>query len=356
MVRWRCGYCGFEFDAYLQYYWRCPVCGRPLGLVYSVTGEVTGSRNVWERYRGFLPFVPERYRGEGLTPLVVERNDLHTLLFKLEYLNPSGSFKDRGSALALYYGFRMGFRKSVDDSSGNAGISVTLYSKLYGLEPFIVMPRQAPEGKKRVVRQLGGVVVEAEGRDGAAKAVHNYINEPGVYYAAHLWSPLYIVGYSTLSYEVYEDFGAPDYIIVPVGSGGLLLGVVNGFEKLKERGLIEKVPQVIGVQGYSVQPVYTAMYGRVAEGESSTLADGIMVTSPPRLDEVVKAIKNTGGGVVLVSNSEIAKAYETLWKWGFMVEPTSATVYAAYEKIFRNMKEGSKILLILTGSGLKTLQ
>jgi len=107
---------------------------------------------------------------------------------------------------------------------------------------------------------------------------------------------------------------------------------------------------------YSAQPVYTAMYGRVAEGEPSTLADGIMVTSPPRLDEVVRAIKNTGGGVVLVSNSEIAKAYETLWKWGFMVEPTSATVYAAYEKIFRNMKEGSKILLILTGSGLKTLQ
>jgi threonine synthase len=107
---------------------------------------------------------------------------------------------------------------------------------------------------------------------------------------------------------------------------------------------------------YSVQSVYTAMYGRVAEGESSTLADGMMVTSPPRLDEVVKAIKNTSGGVVLVSNSEIAKAYETLWKWGFMVELTSAIVYAAYEKIFRNMKEGSKILLILTGSGLKTLQ
>ena len=355
MPAWKCPRCGFRGDLSSEYYWKCPVCSSPLSLEYSVSGEITESKNVWERYRGFIPFKPEKYRGEGLTPLVVESTGAHELLFKLEYLNPGGSFKDRGTALAVYYGFKMGFRKSVVDTSGNTGISVALYSRLYGLNSVIIMPREAPEGKKRAVRQLGGVVIETEGRLGASKLVYEYINEPGTYYVAHLWNPLYIVGHATIAYEVYEDIGVPDYVIVPVGSGGLLLGVVYGFEKLRDLGLTNKVPRVIAVQGYSTQPVYTAMYGGSLPGEPSTLADGIMVSNPPRLAEIVDAIKRTNGEVVLIGNSEIARAHKTLWEWGFTVEPTSAVVYAAYEKISAKIPSKSRVLLVLTGSGLKTL-
>jgi threonine synthase len=354
-VFWVCRYCGFKADAFSKYYWRCPVCGKPLSIECSISGEITNSKNVWERYRGFIPFVPDRYRGEGLTPLIVEKVQGHTLLFKLEYLNPGGSFKDRGTALAIYYGFKMGFKKSVVDTSGNTGIAVTLFSRLYGLEPLIVMPRTAPEGKKRAVRMLGGRVVEAENRDEANRMVQNFINEPEAYYVAHLWNPLYIVGHATIAYEVYEDFGVPDYIIVPVGSGGLLLGLAYGFEKLKELGRVGKVPRIIAVQGYSVQPVYMALYGRRAEGEESTLADGIMVSNPPRLNEIVDTIRKTDGDVVLVGNTEVLRAFKQLWEWGFTVEPTSATVYAAYEKISRRIPEGSSVLLVLTGTGFKTL-
>jgi len=324
-------------------------------LLYNISGKIIESKNVWTRYGGFLPFEPERYRGEGFTPLVAEKTGPHKLLFKLEYLNPGGSFKDRGTALAVYYGFKMGFKKCVVDTSGNTGISVALYSKLYGLDSIIIMPREAPEGKKRVVRQLGGLIIETESEPGASEVIYDYINKPGSYYVAHLWSPIYIVSYATIAYEVYEDFGVPDYVIVPVGSGGLLLGVVYGFEKLREQGLIDKTPKVIAVQGYSAQPVYIALHGESSPGESSTLADGILVSNPPRIAEIASAVKRANGEVVLVGNSEIARAYRTLWELGFTVEPTSATVYAAYEKISGRVPENSNILLVLTGSGLKTL-
>ncbi len=355
VAKWVCPYCGFASGLFTSYYWKCPSCGKPLFVEYRVTGDTTSSKNVWERYRGFLPFKPEKTRGEGLTPLVVEKAGGQELLFKLEYLNPGGSFKDRGTSLAISYASKMGYKKAVVDTSGNTGISVALYSRLYGIEATVVMPRQAPEGKKRAVKKLGAQLVEAEGRVGASKLVEEFIKSSDVYYVAHLWNPLYVIGHATIAYEVYEDYGIPDYVIAPVGSGGLLLSLIYGFEALQKLGLAKKAPVFIAVQGYSCQPVYEAMHGRRAEGEESTLADGIMVVNPPRLNEIVNALRKSGGDVVLLGNSEIEKALNTLWDWGFLVEPTSAVVYAAYEKIKNKIPHGSSILLTLTGSGLKTL-
>lgn len=338
-----------------KYYWKCPRCESPLSVEYIATGEIVSSKNTWERYIGFIPFKPEKTRGEGLTPLVEEVHGGHRLLFKLEYLNPGGSFKDRGTSLAIYYGYRMGFKKAVVDTSGNTGISVTLFSRLYGLEPIIIMPRQAPEGKKKAVKRLGGTLVEAEGRMGAWVVVSKYIGTEDVYYVAHLWNPLYIIGHATIAYEIYEEYGVPDYVIAPIGSGGLILSLMHGFNMLQVTGLAKKTPIFIGVQGYSCQTVYEAMYGEHVDGEDSTLADGIMVVNPPRTSEIVENLRKTGGRIVLVGNSEIARALDVLWNWGFTVEPTSATVYAAYEKIEHNIPSNSNVLMVLTGSGLKTL-
>ena len=354
-MKWRCNYCGFEGDASRTYYWRCPRCGSPLSLDYPVECEFSNSNVVWERYSGFTPFKPSKWRGEGLTPLVSEKNSGHTLLFKLDYLNPGGSFKDRGTALSIAYAYMLGYKKTLVDTSGNTGISVALYSKLYGLEPTIVMPKTAPVGKKKAVLKLGGRLVEAESRTAATQLVEEYTREPGVYYVGHLWSPLYIIGHATIAYEVYEDYGVPDYVILPIGSGGLLLGVVYGFEKLRECGFIEKTPRIIGVQGYSCQPVYRALYGVEEKGEDSTLADGVMVYNPPRAGEVAGKIREHGGDVVLVGNTEISRAHSELWQMGFLVEPTSAIVYAAYWRIREKIPSNSSILMVLTGSGLKTL-
>ena len=348
VLEWFCRYCGFRDKLFSKYYWKCPRCGKPLEIVFNKSFNPRGRGLA--RYSSMLPFTPEKTRGEGNTPLIVEENGSHKLLFKLEYFNPSGSFKDRGSALSIYYAYKMKYKDVVEDTSGNTGISVTLYSKLYGLEPHIIMPVNAPLGKKVLIESLGGRVIEARDRSEAAKLVLNYVNNK--YYVAHTWSYFYILGASTISYEVYEEYGVPDYVIVPIGSGGLFLGLVKGFENLRDLNLIDKIPVFIGVQGYSVQPVYKLFKGSEVKGEDSSLADGIMVAEPPRLEEIVEVLRRYRGEVVLVGNSEIAKALEKLYDKGYIVEPTSATPYAAYMKIRDKLGKGS-VLIPLTGSGLK---
>ncbi|MEM0458090.1 MAG: pyridoxal-phosphate dependent enzyme, partial [Sulfolobales archaeon] len=280
---WYCPECGFTEDIWRKYYYKCPRCGAPLEVRSDVFYETRGGRG-FSRFESMLPFVPEKSRGEGSTPLVIEKEEEVSLLFKLEYLNPSGSFKDRGTALSIYYARRLGFENIVEDTSGNTGISVALYSKLYGMKSRIVMPRTAPEGKKKLVRMLGGEIIDTETRSEASEKVLSFLGDS--YYVAHLWSPFYIIGASTIAYEVFEEYSAPDAIIAPVGSGGLILGIIRGFENLLKEGRIRRMPRPIAVQGYSSQPLYVKIHGERVIGEDSSLADGIMVQNPPRLNEI----------------------------------------------------------------------
>jgi threonine synthase len=348
-IEWICRNCGFRSDFWSRYYWRCPICGSPLEIEYKKSFEPESGRGMI-RYSSMLPMKPEKNIGEGDTPLIIENIDGRKILFKLEYLNPGGSFKDRGSSLAVYYAYKTGYKTVVEDTSGNTGISVSLYSRIYGLKTKIFMPKTAPEGKKRLVKKLGAEVVETEDRARASEEVLKYVSES--FYVAHTWNYLYVLGASTISYEVYEEYGPPDLVITPIGSGGLFLGLVKGFEELYKLGRISRMPRFIGVQGYNVQPVYEALKGYKEAGEDSSLADGIMVRNPPRLQEIIEKIRLYNGEVILVGNSEIEKALERLLDLGFIIEPTSATVYAAYEKI-KNKIDEKTILMPLTGSGLK---
>lgn len=347
---WYCSRCGFKKLIWNKYYWKCPRCSSPLRIIYDKTFSPRGRGLV--RYCSLLPFNPARTIGEGGTPLVVEEENNTKLLFKLEHLNPSGSFKDRGTALAIGYSYLMKYNSVVEDTSGNTGISVTLYSRVYGLKPLIIMPRSAPVGKKKLVKMLGGKVIEAKDRGEAAKIVSRYIGSS--YYVAHTWNYFYIIGASTIAYEVYEEYGIPDYMIVPVGSGGLFLGLIEGFEYLYKEGLIKHVPKPVIVQGYSVQPVYERLTGERIAGEESSLADGVMVPNPPRIDEIVGYLKKYHGKIVLVGNNEIKQAIKELFDKGFIIEPTSATVYVAYKKLVDDLRN-REALLPLTGSGLKMI-
>jgi len=345
---WYCRYCGFRDDLWSRYYWRCPECGKPLTIMYL---EKQVEKDSLDSFQKLLPFTPEKSRGEGSTPMVVDSFNGYRVLFKLEYLNPSGSFKDRGSSLAIYYGYRMGYEKVVEDTSGNTGISVTLYSRIYGLKPIIVMPKTAPFGKKYLIKLMGGAVVETKDRGEAGVKVLEYVGDS--YYVAHTWSFFYILGASMISYEVFEEYGVPDYVIAPVGSGGLLLGIVHGFEVLREYGFIDKIPRIIAVQGCSVHPLYD-MYGGEQGCGRSDMADGIMVPNPPRLHELKEVMDKYGERIVLVNNNEIMHALDELYSMGYIVEPTSATAWAAFRKVMKKIDKGS-ILMPLTGSGLKTI-
>ncbi len=353
MARLMCSRCGFTVDLGERYYYKCPRCGSPLDLEYECRWEPRGKG--LHRYSSMLPFKPLKSFGEGNTPLVVDKYMGYKVWFKLEYLNPSGSFKDRGSLLAVDHAYRLGFKRVVEDTSGNTGVSVALYSSLYGLESLIVMPRDAPRGKKILVKLLGGRILEVRNRGDAGRVAEEHISSD-TYYIAHTWNPLYVIGASTISFEVFEDKGVPDTIVLPVGSGGLFLGVMRGFEKLRDLGLIDDVPRPIIVEGVEVSPVYNRLHREVVEGRSN-LADGIMVPNPPRLDEIIDVLEKYRGEIILVDNKDIIEAWRKILRKGYLVEPTSATPIAALEKLINNkrIERDEKILIILTGSGLKTL-
>ena len=355
---WYCPSCGFTHDL-SRYFWRCPKCGKPLDILYRPRWGPVKGRAGLARYLSALPPVGELVTlGEGGTPVVTRRVAGTNVWFKLEYLNPTGSFKDRGASLATSLALKLGYTRVVEDTSGNTGIAVTAYSRARGLNVTIVMPEKAPRGKKILCKVLGADVVETKTRGEAAEKVLELISDE-TYYVAHTWSPLFIEAAKTIVYEAFESGFRGNAVVVPVGSGGLMLGMYRGFKDLLNWGLINEMPRFIAVQGTSVAPLYEAVHGTPpSDLLPSDLADGIMVPNPPRLKELKEAVLQTKGSVVLVNNDDIVSALKELLRAGFIVEPTSAAPYAALMKAVEDglIGKGDEVLMPLTGSGLKTLR
>ncbi len=349
-----CQTCGatYGFDSP----WRCARCGSPLRIQYEPRQPRLRGPGIW-RYRGLLAYTPPRriVLGEGGTPLLRRRFRGVRLVFKLEYLNPTGSFKDRGTAFEASRAKSLGRRVLVEDSSGNTGLSVAAYATAGGMDARIYVPRDAPEGKKNLIRLLGAQLVEARNRADASRRAVEELGE-GDHYVAHLWSPWFVEGVATLAYEAAEQMGwrAPDVAVVPAGSGSLLLGITWGYKRLEETGLLRgEPPRIIAVQAGMVAPLYEAVTGEKPGLDDGGLADGIRVPSPPRLNDMVEAVKH--GSVVLVDRSGIVSALKKLVSWGFLVEPTSAAGLAGLVAALDNglLDRGEEVLLPLTGSGLK---
>ncbi len=332
----------------------CPRCGGVLNVIGARVWEPKG-RGI-ARYSRMIPVVNARI-GEAIGGTPVEEIEMRgkRLVLKHEHLNLSGSFKDRGTALALSLAFLGGAKEVAEDSSGNTAIAVALLGKRMGLRTTLFVPRDAPRGKLKLMQLLGAKIVPCESRAKATDEVKKYVsNNPSVYYVDHLRNPLFVEGPRTIAYEVFEQVGSVGTVIAPVGSGGLLLGLVNGWIDLLELGLVKKLPKFVAVQGVEVAPLYERMYGSKPSGGSSKLADGIRVANPPRLNGMIETLRKVRGEVVLVSDRDIVEALRELIDMGIIVEPTSATVLAALNKMLRSGKDLEEpILLVLTGSGLK---
>lgn len=253
-MRLRCHRCcrNVPFDA-TQY--QCS-CGGTLEIVGGPTFELTGVREdvhtLW-RYREALP-LPEGTApvtlGEGWTPLVDGEWAGCPVKLKLESLNPTGSFKDRGAALLVAALRGAGVHKVVEDSSGNAGAALSAYAARAGLHATVYVPAHASSVKQAQIKVYGADVVAVLGsRSDTADAVLAAV-EKGAVYATHARSPLYAHGMKTVAFELWEQCGwcAPSRVIVPVGHGGLLLGLDMGFSELLAAGLVDRRPQLIGVQ------------------------------------------------------------------------------------------------------------
>lgn len=305
--------------------------------------------------------------GEGDTPVV----DLHSvgarlgltkLRGKLEYLNPTASFKDRGTAVVIAVAKRHGAKEVVEDSSGNAGASVAAYSARAGIKAHIFAPLSAPEAKLRQIRAYAAQVHLIDGpREATTDAAIAYCTERDLVYASHVMSPYFVEGIKRFAYEVQDRYseGLPKHIVMPVGNGSLLLGAFKGFMELRVSGLIAEMPKFHAVQSENVMPIVSKFQNEAEKSVASTVAGGIAVGAPARLNEMLDAIKSTGGTATAVSDVDIMKWRDWLaTSEGVYAEPTSAAAFAGLARLLGKEVIGAdeSVLVPITGFGLKDVQ
>ena len=298
--------------------------------------------------------------GEGGTPLVAGEWKGASVLYKLEFMMPTGSFKDRGMTVMVSYLKSRGLDRVLEDSSGNAGASLAAYAAAAGMGCRILVPETASYPKIAQIAAGGADVVTIKGsRQDVAEAALRQSAE--IFYASHNWQPFFVEGIKTLAYELWEQLGfaAPDSIVVPLGYGSNVLGADVGFAELLRRGEIGRRPRIFGVQAAGCAPFAAAFQAGaeriVPTAIASTMAEGIATAKPTRVAEVLRAVRETGGSIVAVEEAEIVEALRDLAGRGLYVEPTSAVAAAGLSRLLSSgtILPGERTVLVLTGSGLK---
>ena len=320
-----------------------------------------GRYNVW-RYAAAIE-VDDAHAvslGEGWTPLNAGEWNGAKTLFKLEFMMPTGSFKDRGMAVMVTYLKSRGLERVLEDSSGNAGASLSAYAAAAGLECRILVPETASYPKIAQIAACGADVLTIRGsRQDVAEAAERMSSD--IFYASHNWVPFFVEGTKTLAYELWEQLGfaAPDNVVTPLGYGSNVLGCLLGFDELRRSGEIERVPRVFGVQAENCAPYHAAWAAGadalVPTEVKPTIAEGIASSKPTRVKEVLEGVRESGGAIVAVSESEIVEALRALAGRGLYVEPTSAAGAAGLTQLLASgaIKRDETTVLVLTGSGLK---
>jgi len=344
----------------------CPGCMRPLSIEYLTHDYHAAADPPMPVAKHFLNAVT---LGEGNTPLVELRSiaaqlGLTSLAAKMEYLNPTGSFKDRGAVVLIAAALRYGVREVVEDSSGNAGSSVSAYAARAGMLAHIFAPASTPDAKTRQIEAYGARVHPVDGtREDTTAAAVEYYTERKLVYASHVKSPYFVEGTKSFAYEVFDQSHGemPQHIVIPVGNGSLLLGVSRGFSELRRGGRVGPIPRLHAVQSIRVMPVVAAFHGRKsgARANRPTVAGGIAIGSPARLDEIVAALKDSDGTAVAVEDREILHWRDALAQQeGIYAEPTSAATFAGLARLVRQgiIRPNERVLAPVTGFGLKDVR
>ncbi len=388
-----CPACEAGYDAGPEEPWRCE-CGHPLEFVDPPLPEGAGQppfskldtrRGLWTFFE-FLPVGEEVSLGEGFTPLVDAPE--WSAQFKLEYVSPTGSFKDRGATTTLSRALELGVDTVVEDSSGNAGAAIATYAARAGLDADIYVPADVKQSKLMAIQRAGARPVRIEGtRQDVTDAAVAAVEDGEGWYASHAWNPAFFAGTMTFAFEVaaQRDWTVPDAVVIPAGHGTLLLGAYRGFKRLREAGITDSEPRLLAAQAAGYQPLVDRIRGddhdpvgavgdddqdldeairTLRENSGSDdepavneIADAIHIGEPARKDQLVAAIEDTDGDAVAVTGDALELTLDRLHRGGFYTEPTCAVAPAALRQ-FREegvVSTRDDVVVPLTGSGLKTL-
>lgn len=351
-----CSTCGRTYEDR----WRCE-CGHPLDFAEdselerdSQGYEIDTNEGLWA-FDAFTPISQNVSLGEGFTPLVDAPS--WGCRFKLEYVFPTGSFKDRGATTVLSRAVGMGAEHVIEDSSGNAGAAIATYAARAGLDCTIYVPASVKPAKVRAIERAGADLVRVEGsRERVTEVCIEAVESGTGWYASHAWNPAFFEGTATMAYELayQSDWNVPDAVVMPLGHGTLFLGAYRGFRALRDAGWTDEIPRLLGVQSAGYDPIASELHGE-SSGQNDA-ADGIQIREPVRRDQLLDAIEATDGDCIALGAEAVENELDSLHRQGFYVEPTSAIAPAALD-MYREqgvLSEDDDVVVPLTGSGLKT--
>ena len=323
----------------------------------------TSERSLW-RYQAAIPVSP-RHRvslGEGFTPMPPLDWDGLRVHFKLEWFNPTSSFKDRGVTVMVSHLRGQGETHILEDSSGNGGSSVAAYAAAAGMKAKIIVPAATSAAKILQVRAYGARIELVAGtrEQVSDEAIRQSEQIP---YASHNWHPFFLQGTKTVAYEMWESLGfrAPDNVVLVAGAGSNVLGCDIAFRELLEGGHIDRLPRLLVGQPEHWAAIADAVNGIDPLNRGPrvpTIAEGASIAAPVRLPEAVEAIRRSGGAAVAVTEDQIHTAVRKLASRGLYAEPTSAVAAAALDRFLADgtIGPGETTVVVLTGSGLKSAE
>ncbi|MEE9274287.1 MAG: pyridoxal-phosphate dependent enzyme [bacterium] len=324
--------------------------------------------NMW-RYREALPIGDDKCivsLDEGMTPLVPLPFAGREVHCKLDFLFPTGSFKDRGAALLISKIREWGIGEILGDSSGNAAAAIAAYAARAGIECDMYVPADTSPAKCAQIAAYGARLCKIPGpRQAATDAAMAAAGSR--FYASHFWNCWFNHGTKTWAFEVWEQLGgrAPGAVIVPAGHGSMLIGAHKGFGELLAAGRIERMPRIYAVQAARCAPLarmwaedLDALPDLAAEGAlagGATLAEGISIVKPIRWKQMLAAVRESGGEVLAVEDAALPPILREMARRGVLMEPTSAVPFAGAKALARagKLADLSTVVIPVTGHGLK---
>jgi threonine synthase len=358
----------------------CADCGGNLDVIYDYEriakelnkAALAADRNftMW-RYRALLPVEdssPSPPLAVGWTPLydaspLASEFGVRRLLIKDDGRNPTASFKDRPSALAVVKAFEAGASVVTTASSGNAGAALAGICASVGMKSVIFVPATTPAAKIAQLQIYGATVALVEGSYEQACELCLAASERfGWYQRTTGYNPFTAEGKKTAAFEIAEQLNwqVPDRLLVGVGDGNIIGGLWKGFCDLKRLEWIDRLPKLTGVQATGAAPLVDAVNGDgvIRPVEGRTIADGINVGNPRDGTRALRAMRDSEGGAVKVSDDEIIAAIPRLARaTGVFAEPGAAAAFAGFIKLRESgvIKSDECVALIITGSGLKDI-
>ncbi len=354
--------------------YKCPECNGVLWISTDIDGykeqfsKITTITKFWDMHFT-LPEINSEYitsLKEGGTPCkdsdkIGESLGLKNLSFKNEIENPTNSFKDRVGALLVSHARSWAYTKIICASNGNQGASIAAYSSLEGMKCINLIPNKIDIGKRAQMIAynseiiIKGYLVDETIIHALDKKYQNF------YQATPVYNPLTIEAQKTIAFEIYKQKAVPDWIIIPMGSGALLVSLWKGFNELKQSDIIKTVPKLVGVQSELSSPIVDEFMNKenmvaLQKDIRNSHALGILVRDPMYKKLVIKLIKECNGTVIAIPEDLIVSSVDELVRTeGIFAEPSSALTLAAVHELNQNdiFDKGDEIVCLITGSGLK---